>query len=74
MLTNSLKSKAEELQNKKTEENIEGMKNAINDDEKNKDNYEMGIEHKEYNDNNFWQVKTESLINEKEMEDIINSL
>ena len=38
-ITNSLKSKAEEL--------------------KNKDNYEIG-ELIEYNDKNFWQVKTES--------------
>ena len=76
MITNSLKSKTEELKNKKKEEKIEDMKNKNNsNDEKNKDkcdNYE--VEHKEYNDNNYWQVKTESLINEKEMEDIINNL
>ena len=81
MLTDSLKAKESKLtlKNNKNEknENKDGnqadKKNSGDENSTKKEKIDE-LNNKKYNDNNFWKVKTESLLNDKEMEDIINDL
>ena len=59
-------SSTEDIKTEKENTNINDIKKESNS--------EIEIDNKEYNDNNFWQIEIKSLINEKEMVDIINNL